>query len=210
MGRNVVDDEHCRSKRIDPHRVSPEALHGLTHRGQVNDTRDSREVLHDHPGGGELNLCVRISGRVPRRQRLDVSARDVHAILGAEQILQKHLQRVRQMARTGHGRKRKVLVVSVAHVQSAQRTETIALHGVPSIDQCRTYRSSRPLRAAACTFSTVYRAAVGDDHLSPARRRLPVARRQVPTGLPQSRKRGEAGGSTRAVTSPSGEAQWQS
>jgi hypothetical protein len=92
----VVDHQLGGCERVDPGRVTAELGHGLAHRGQVDHAGDAGEVLHDHPRRGELDLLVRLRVGVPPGQRADVLLGDVGAVLGAQQVLQQHLQAERQ------------------------------------------------------------------------------------------------------------------
>jgi hypothetical protein len=92
-------------------RVAAEVLHGLTHGGEVDDAGHAGEVLHDHARRRELDLLVGLGGLVPAGDRLDVVGGDVRAVLGAEQVLQQHLQAERQESGDGtHQRFRCVAV----------------------------------------------------------------------------------------------------
>ena len=88
----VVDHHLGGSERVDPRRVSAEVRHRLAHGGQVDDARHAGEVLHDHARRRELDLLVGVRLGVPAGQRLDVVGGDVLAVLGAEQVLQEHLE----------------------------------------------------------------------------------------------------------------------
>ena len=92
----VVDDQLGRSERVDLGRVAAERDDGLTHGRQVDNTRHAGEVLHDDAGGGELDLCVRVSVLVPVADGPDVLGGDVRAVLGPQEILQENLQAVGQ------------------------------------------------------------------------------------------------------------------
>ena len=61
----VVDDHLGRGQRVDLVRVAAEVGHRLAHGGQVDDAGHAGEVLHDHPGRGELDLDVRARRRDP-------------------------------------------------------------------------------------------------------------------------------------------------
>ena len=92
----VVDDQLGGRQRVDLLRVAAEVGHRLAHGGQVDDARDAGEVLHQHPRRRELDLGVRLGRRVPVGQRPHVVGGDVGAVLGAQQVLEQHLQRVRE------------------------------------------------------------------------------------------------------------------
>ncbi len=92
----VVDDQLGGRERVDRGRVATEVAHGLTHGGQVDDRRDTGEVLHDHPRGRVLDLLAGLTVSVPSGDRPDIVCSDVRAVLGAQQVLQQHLEAVRQ------------------------------------------------------------------------------------------------------------------
>ena len=95
----VVDDQLRRGQRVDPVRIPAEVAHRLAHRRQVHHARHPGEVLHDHPGGGELDLVVRLGVGVPGAERADLVGGHVGAVLGPQQVLQQDLVGERQPAR---------------------------------------------------------------------------------------------------------------
>ncbi|MBG9885017.1 hypothetical protein ABE10_00135, partial [Bacillus toyonensis] len=85
--------DHLRGReRVDLVRIAAQGGHGLAHRGEIDDARDAGEVLHHHASRGELDLGVRLGRGIPRAQRLDLRLGHVRAVLGAQEILQKHLE----------------------------------------------------------------------------------------------------------------------
>src|SRR5690606_8794941 len=92
----VVDDELCRGERVDLVRVAAEIDDGLTHRCKVDDTRNTGEVLHDDTSGSELNLRIGFSAWIPSTERRDVLGGHVRTVFGAKQVLEQHLQAVRE------------------------------------------------------------------------------------------------------------------
>ncbi len=88
----VVDDQFGRSERVDVLRVAAQPRHRLAHGGEVHDHRDTGEVLHDHARRREGDLVARRRLGVPVEQRLDVRARDVHAVFEAQQVLEQDLE----------------------------------------------------------------------------------------------------------------------
>ena len=90
----VVDDQLGGRQRIDVLGIAAEAHDRLAHRRQVDDAGHAGEVLHDDARRREGDLVRRGCLRVPVEQRLDVGARDVDAVLEAQQILEQDLQRV--------------------------------------------------------------------------------------------------------------------
>ncbi len=125
----VVDDQLGRRERVDPGRVAAQRSHRLAHRGQVHHARDSREVLHQHPGGRELDLLRGLRRRVPLGQRPGEACRDVHAILGAQLVLQEHLQAERQPVGAGYRVQAKDLVGGIADPQGVATAEAVHAHG---------------------------------------------------------------------------------
>jgi hypothetical protein len=87
----VVDHELRRDHRVDLRRVAAQILHGVPHRGEVDDRRDAGEVLVDHAARAEGDLAARLAVRDPAGDRLGV-----RLALGAEDVLEQHAQRVRQ------------------------------------------------------------------------------------------------------------------
>jgi hypothetical protein len=125
----VVDDEFGRRQRIDPGGVAAELDDRLAHRREIDHGRDAGEVLHDDPGGRELDFGVRLCVRTPSGQRLDLVAGDHGAVLGAQQVLEQHLQAVRQAVGALDRRQPIDLVVLAAHPQLAACSETVLALG---------------------------------------------------------------------------------
>ena len=125
----VVDDHLGRRERVDPGGVAAELGHRLTHGGEVDDAGHTGEVLHDHARRRELDLLVRIRVGVPPGDRLDVVGGDVRAVLGAEQVLEEHLEGERQAldveALPAHRIEAEDLVGLSVHVQGALGTEAV-------------------------------------------------------------------------------------
>ena len=98
----VVNDELCRSQRLDLRWVSAQILDGFTHCCEIHDHRYAGEVLHHHPCWGELDLGGRFSVWLPLPEGSDRLCRDVGSILGSQKILQKNLVAERQSVGAGH------------------------------------------------------------------------------------------------------------
>ena len=126
----VVDDEFRGGERVDLLRVAAEARHGLAHGGEVDDRGHAGEVLHDHARRRERDLVARRRLGVPLEQRLDVVARHVDAVLGAQQVLEQDLQREGQAAEVVALERGQAedLVGLAAHRQRLAGLETVA-HG---------------------------------------------------------------------------------
>ena len=97
----VVDDQLGGDERVDLLGVAAEVPHRLAHGGQVHHRGDAGQVLQDHPGRGELDLGVGLRLRVPVRQGTDVVGGDVGAVLVAQQVLEQHLEAVREVLAAG-------------------------------------------------------------------------------------------------------------
>jgi hypothetical protein len=125
----VVDHQLGRDERVDLARVAAQRGHGLAHRGQVHDGRDAGQVLQDDPGRAERDLDVGVGGRVPLPQGADVRLRDVHAVLGPQQVLEQDLEAEREGVSSGHGVQPVDLVAGPAHVESGFAAEAVRGHG---------------------------------------------------------------------------------
>src|SRR5690606_39142964 len=95
----VVDNHFSRCQRVNAGWVTAEVLDGLAHGCQVNDTRHTGEVLHQHTCRGELDFGVRLSRCIPLTQCIDVLVSYVRAVFGAKQVLKKNLKAVRKAVR---------------------------------------------------------------------------------------------------------------
>ncbi len=121
----VVDHQLGRGERVHLGRVATQVPYGLAHGGQVDHARHAGEVLHQHPGRGELDLHAGVGGRVPAAERADVVGGDVRAVLGPQQVLQQDLQGVRQARVALHLVDRENLVARVPDAQLALRTKGV-------------------------------------------------------------------------------------
>ncbi len=100
----VVDDQLHRHERIDLVRVAAERDDRVAHRGEVDDGRHARQVLHQDALRRESDLLGVVPGGLavarrvlaPSRERLDVGGVHLHAVLVSQEVLQEHLDRVRQ------------------------------------------------------------------------------------------------------------------
>ena len=92
----MVDDEINRHQRVDLLGIAAERLHGVAHRGKIDDGRNTGEILHQHARGAERDLALGGLGLEPLRDRLDVLLGDRAPILVAQQIFEQHLERERQ------------------------------------------------------------------------------------------------------------------
>ena len=99
----VVDDQLHGDQRIDLGRIAAQRGQGIAHGGQVDHAGYAGEVLHQHPLGGEGDLggvlaaeAVPLGVVAPSGHRLDVGGLDGQSVLVAEQVLQDHLDGVRQ------------------------------------------------------------------------------------------------------------------
>ena len=117
----VVDDHLGGVEGVDDLGVTAEVGDRLSHGGQIDDARHTREVLHDDAGGGELDLCVGLGGRVPGGQGAHVVGCDVGTVLGAQQVLGQHLEAVGQTLQAGDGVQAVDLVVAAFDVEGAAR-----------------------------------------------------------------------------------------
>ena len=121
----VVDDQLGGRERVDLGRVAAELGDGLAHGGEVDDAGHAGEVLHDHAGRGELDLGVRLGRRVPAGERADVVGGDVGAVLGAQEVLQQHLQAEREALGALDRGEPEDLVLGSARLDRSLRSEAV-------------------------------------------------------------------------------------
>ena len=76
----MIDDEIDRYERLDDLRIAPELFHGASHRGEIDDQRNAREILQNNPRDHERNFLVRRRFCIPVRQRLDIFAPDFFSV----------------------------------------------------------------------------------------------------------------------------------
>ncbi len=127
----MIDHQFRWRKRVDLCRVTAERRHGLAHRGEVDHTRDTGEILHDHSGWSELDLLARRGGRVPGRERADVVGGDVGAVLGAQQVLQQDAQAVGQPIGSGDRVQPTDRVPAAAYLELTRAAETVHISSSP-------------------------------------------------------------------------------
>ncbi len=90
----MVDHELGRDQRVDPSGVSAELGDRVPHRGEIDDGRDAREVLEQHPRREERDLVCGVGVGIPRRD----GAR-ARLVARAEHVLEQHAERIRQAPR---------------------------------------------------------------------------------------------------------------
>ncbi|MDR6166088.1 hypothetical protein QE367_000292 [Microbacterium paludicola] len=121
----VVDDHLGGRERVDAVRVTAERGHRLAHGGEVDDAGHAREVLHHDAGGRELDLGVGLRRCVPRAQRTDLLLRHVRAVLGAQEVLEQHLEAEGKTVVTLDRGDPEDLVVGTADRQGALGSEAV-------------------------------------------------------------------------------------
>ncbi len=130
----VVDDEIDRHQRIDLRRVTAHRLHGVAHGGQIDDAGDAGEVLQEHAGWAIGDLGLGGLGFQPFCAGSDVGGLDGAAVLVAQQVLEQHLERERQLRDPGQAvflgvRQRKILVALRADRQRLAALEAVERGG---------------------------------------------------------------------------------
>ena len=91
----VVNNHLCRVERVNRFCLATQRDHSVANRSEVNDTGDTREVLHEDAGWGELNLSIGLCARIPVRNSFDVVNGSVLAILVTEEVLSQNFEGVR-------------------------------------------------------------------------------------------------------------------
>ncbi len=99
----VIDDQVDRHERIDGGRIPARSGDRAPHRGQIDDRRDPREVLHQDPARHERHVRRRFG---PPCERAHVLVRDVPRTGPTEEVLDEDADRQREAADVGDARLR--------------------------------------------------------------------------------------------------------
>ena len=139
--------------------IAAEAHDRLAHRRQVDDARHAGEVLQDDARRREGDLVRGRGLRVPVEQRLDVGARDVDAVLEAQQVLEQDLQRVGQARDLVLRQSRAApdLVRAVADLERRARLEAVR-HAILRGKSARIISGVARHAARACSGARLRRA----------------------------------------------------
>jgi hypothetical protein len=135
----VVDHQVAGDERIDGLGVAAELLHSVAHRREIDDARDTREILeHDSPGH-EGDFLLRRGFRVPVGQARNIVGGDDEAVEVAEHGLQQDADRkgkIVDLADSGPGECREgvVGVGAVGGLEGGAGFEGVgAWHGTHSV-----------------------------------------------------------------------------
>ena len=93
----VVDDEIDGHQRVDLLRVAAELGRRIAHRRQIDHGGNAGEVLHQHARRTVGDLVRGLACLKPAGDRADVVGGHRAPVLEAQQVLQQHLQRERQL-----------------------------------------------------------------------------------------------------------------
>ena len=88
----VIDDEIDRLKRVDLACVSAELRECVAHCREVNDCRNSGEILEKNACRSECDLLFDFSLDVPARKRLDVALFDEFAVFISKKVFEENLE----------------------------------------------------------------------------------------------------------------------
>jgi len=125
----VVDDQVDRRERVDLVGIAAEFEHRLAHRGEIDHRGHAGEVLHQHARRAIGDLLIRASILEPPHQGLQVLGRHTAPVLEAEQVLEQHLERIRQPRDVAEllarGLEREIVVARIAHAKLAAGAETV-------------------------------------------------------------------------------------
>jgi hypothetical protein len=139
----MVDDQLCRDEGADPIGVAADGRDGFAHGRQVDHGGYTGEVLHKDARGHEGDLVLGLAA-LPPGERLDVGGPDADAVLVAQEVLEEHAQRIREL--TAEVAQPVHLERPAPHVEPALCPEAVGAHG-PSL-AAADGRSARPLPSA--------------------------------------------------------------
>ena len=91
----MVDNEVNRNKRIDFIGIPAQTIHRVTHRGKVDNARNARKVLKNHPRRFERDFHRRKSG-FPRRDIENVFFCNFKIVTVSQRVFQKNADRIGQ------------------------------------------------------------------------------------------------------------------
>ena len=84
----VIDHEFSGKQGIDLLGIAAHLRDGVTHGRKIGNSRNSREILQQHPRRHEGDLRTAVGQRLPFRERLDIFGVNESAVLLAEQVLE--------------------------------------------------------------------------------------------------------------------------
>ena len=93
----MIDDQFDGLERVDRLRIAAQAQDGFAHRRQVDDRRDTGEVLQQHARRREGDLLGRRGLGLPPGDGFDIFGADGASVFGAEEIFEQDFERERQM-----------------------------------------------------------------------------------------------------------------
>jgi len=128
----VVDDQFGRDQRVDRGGITTEGGHRVPHRHQVDHAGHAGEVLHQHPGGRELDLGAAHLVGFPPGERLDLAGGDQVPVLVTQQVLQQHREAVGQPGGVADRVRAVDAVRLVADHEGGAGTETVVAHDCPA------------------------------------------------------------------------------
>src|SRR5690606_27212110 len=97
----VVDNEIDGYERVDLLRIAAGAMNGVTHGSQVDDNRNTGEVLQHDARRNEWNLLVGVLIRCPASYLLDMLLSNRASIELTDRCFEQHANRDRQLAKAG-------------------------------------------------------------------------------------------------------------
>ena len=98
----MVDHQIAGHLRVHARRIATKRLHRLAHHGEVNENRYAGEVLEQNAGRRELDLIALPARAARRDETRGQLARPIFVWSQSQDVLQQHLQRIRQLFGTFH------------------------------------------------------------------------------------------------------------
>lgn len=96
----MVNNKVNWTERIDLAWITTKAIHGITHRSQVDDCWDTREVLKDDSGWEEWDFNIFLRSASPVEDLLNVTLFDAEVIAVTDCGFKQNTNRVRQSLET--------------------------------------------------------------------------------------------------------------
>jgi hypothetical protein len=93
----VVDHQIHRNQRVHRFRIAAQRCGGVAHGGEVHNSRNAGEVLHQHAGRAIGDFMAGLAGLGPGCDGFDVGFGDGATVFKTQQVFQEDLQRVGQL-----------------------------------------------------------------------------------------------------------------
>lgn len=93
----MIDDQINGAERVDFHWINSKFFNGISHSGQIDDGRNTSEILQDDSGGLERDLHILVGGLLPVEDIFDVLLLDAEVVAVSDGRLKKNSDGIREL-----------------------------------------------------------------------------------------------------------------